>query len=52
VIFESAQGALLDRRYGFYPYITKTSCDYKNAITLLKETKQEYNLTRIGIIVI
>lgn len=37
VIFEGAQGALLDENYGFQPYTTWTTCTWKNAMDLLKD---------------
>jgi adenylosuccinate synthase len=48
VVFEGAQGALLDPNYGFYPFITKTPCTPTNALSLLDETKVPYDITRIG----
>jgi adenylosuccinate synthase len=39
IIFEGAQGALLDRFYGFYPYITKTKCNFSNISQLTPELK-------------
>jgi adenylosuccinate synthase len=35
-IFEGAQGVLLDRRYGFFPYITKTDTTFANAHSLVE----------------
>src|SRR3989339_133125 len=37
VIFEGAQGVLLDPVYGFYPYITKTRTTAENAFRLIRE---------------
>ena len=36
VIFEGAQGALLDEKYGFHPHTTRSDCTFGNARTLLK----------------
>lgn len=36
VIFEGAQGALLDRRRGFVPHVTKSDTTVTNAVSLLK----------------
>lgn len=52
IIFEGAQGVLLDRNYGFFPYITKTSCQFNNCHDLLKSTGVEYNLHKIGLLVL
>ncbi len=35
VIFEGAQGVLLDVEYGFWPYVTKTKITFENADKLL-----------------
>jgi adenylosuccinate synthase len=40
VIFEGAQGALLDRRYGFAPYITKTRTTCHNALDVMDEVRR------------
>jgi adenylosuccinate synthase len=37
VIFEGAQGILLDQHYGFRPHITKSSCTNLNALEVLRE---------------
>ena len=37
IIFEGAQGILLDQHYGFRPYITKSSCTNLNALEILRE---------------
>jgi len=42
VIFEGAQGILLDQDFGFFPNVTRGNTTSKNAITLI----QEYNLPR------
>ncbi|MEK7151112.1 MAG: adenylosuccinate synthetase [Patescibacteria group bacterium] len=49
VIFEGAQGALLDPRYGFAPYVTKTRMSFENANTLLDESGYNGDCTRIGV---
>jgi adenylosuccinate synthase len=38
VVFEGAQGVLLDERYGFHPYTTWSTTTFANALTLLAET--------------
>lgn len=34
VVFEGAQGVLLDREYGFWPHVTKTRTTFQNALSL------------------
>ena len=48
VIFEGAQGVLLDETYGFQPYTTWTSCTWKNAMDLLKD-HQDANV-KVGVL--
>ena len=38
VIFEGAQGVLLDQDYGFAPYTTWTDCTFGNAMKLISST--------------
>lgn len=35
IIFEGAQGALLDRSFGFKPFVTKSDCTFANAEKIL-----------------
>jgi len=37
IIFEGAQGILLDMDYGFFPNVTRSNCTIKNAVQLIKE---------------
>ncbi len=37
VIFEGAQGTLLDESWGFYPYTTWSNCTSHNALEMLRE---------------
>lgn len=37
VVFEGAQGVLLDEWYGFHPHTTYSTCTHDNARTLLRE---------------
>lgn len=37
IIFEGAQGVLLDEEYGFFPYVTRSKTTFDNADILLKE---------------
>jgi len=48
VVFEGAQGVLLDQSYGFHPYTTWTDITFKNAYNLLKGT--DCSVRRIGIL--
>ena len=45
VVFEGAQGVLLDQDYGFHPYITWSNCTFDNALTLIGSRP----VTRIGV---
>jgi adenylosuccinate synthase len=49
VIFEGAQGALLDEWRGFHPYTTWSTTTLANADHLLHEANYTGNVTRIGI---
>lgn len=44
IIFEGAQGALLDANHGFFPHITKSDCSASNALKLLEKVKNQENL--------
>ncbi|MBI2449964.1 MAG: adenylosuccinate synthetase [Candidatus Nealsonbacteria bacterium] len=50
VIFEGAQGALLDRNCGFKPHITKTDTTLANAYVLLREAGYKGKITKIGVL--
>lgn len=51
IIMEGAQGALLDRIYGFYPHITKSLCSPENALNLLKDLKSDsFEIIKIGVL--
>lgn len=51
VVFEGAQGVLLDENYGFAPHTTWTDTTYTNADTLIKEAGDEFAVVRkIGVI--
>jgi adenylosuccinate synthase len=49
VVFEGAQGALLDEWRGFHPYTTWSTTTLTNADHLLTEAQYAGNVTRIGI---
>ncbi len=56
LIFEGAQGVLLDHEYGFYPYVTKTRSTGQNALALLQsavdsiELEKYFEISRVGVI--
>lgn len=47
VLFEGAQGVLLDQTFGFQPHTTWTDITFKNAATL---TPSDVEVTRLGVI--
>ena len=49
VVFEGAQGVLLDETHGFQPHTTWTDCTFKNATRLLADTP-DVELRRLGIL--
>ncbi len=50
IIFEGAQGALLDYRHGFFPYVTKTRTTVDVAEKVLKDADLSDNqIQRIGV---
>ena len=50
VIFEGAQGVLLDEKYGFAPHTTWSDCTFNNAYTLLDEVNYKGDIERIGVL--
>ena len=48
VVFEGAQGVLLDEWHGFHPYTTWSTTTFANAETLLAETGQ--TAARLGVV--
>ena len=50
VVFEAAQGALLDEWYGFHPHTTWSTTTLANADHLLRASSYGGEVTRIGII--
>lgn len=51
VIFEGAQGMLLDQTWGFHPHTTWTDISFNNADTLIDELDPgEYDIEKIGVI--
>ena len=49
VVFEGAQGVLLDEWRGFHPYTTWSTTTFENAETLLRESGNETEATRLGV---
>jgi adenylosuccinate synthase len=50
VIFEGAQGVLLDEDWGFHPYTTWSHCTFVNALQLLAEVCPGEALFRLGVV--
>ncbi len=50
VIFEGAQGVLLDEIRGFHPYTTWSNCTFGNALTLLGEAGHSGRTVKLGLI--
>lgn len=50
LIFEGAQGVLLDEWYGFHPHTTWSTTTSANAITLLEEIGYGGSVTRMGVL--
>ncbi|WUH96595.1 adenylosuccinate synthetase [Spirillospora sp. NBC_00431] len=51
VVFEGAQGVLLDEWHGFHPYTTWSTTTFANAETLLAEAGEEAgSATRLGVL--
>ena len=50
IIFEGAQGALLDPEYGFTPYVTKTKTTFKNVEDLLNNRVPRSEIEKIGVL--
>lgn len=49
-VFEGAQGVLLDQYCGFFPHVTRSTCTFENALTLLKDAAFTGETTRIGLL--
>nr|MDQ2887140.1 adenylosuccinate synthetase [Chloroflexota bacterium] len=50
VLFEGAQGVLLDENYGFAPYTTWSTTTFANAETLLRECSYAGEVIKLGIV--
>jgi len=49
LIFEGAQGVLLDEWYGFHPHTTWSTTTFQNALALLGEIGYEGEVERLGV---
>jgi len=45
LIFEAAQGLLLDMDYGYFPHVTRSNCGMKNISNLLENIYGEHDIT-------
>jgi adenylosuccinate synthase len=50
VVFEGAQGVLLDEWAGFHPFTTWSTCTFENALTLLRDHGFDGEVTKIGVL--
>lgn len=50
IIFEGAQGVLLDENYGFAPYTTWSTTTFAHAETLMQEHDYTGEITRLGVV--
>lgn len=50
VVFEGAQGVLIDEKYGFHPYTTWANTTFENADQLLADFSYTRKVTRIGLL--
>lgn len=50
VVFEGANGVLLDPQDGFFPYVTRTRTTLQNAETLLREAEFRGRVVRLGVL--
>lgn len=50
VVFEGAQGVLLDEWRGFHPYTTWSTCTFDNALALVRELGDDNEVTRVGVL--
>ncbi len=49
IIFEGAQGVLLDEWFGFHPYTTWSTTTHENAFTLLNDIGFDGEVVRLGV---
>lgn len=49
MVFEGAQGVLLDAKAGFYPYNSWTNCSAENAVNLIQEYAPASEIVKVGV---
>jgi adenylosuccinate synthase len=50
VLFEGAQGMLLDQDHGFWPHVTPSHAGYTNPLQMLREHGSQRSMIRLGVI--
>jgi adenylosuccinate synthase len=50
VVFEGAQGVLLDQWHGFHPHTTWSTCTFENADALVAQTLGGHQFVRVGVL--
>lgn len=50
VVFEGAQGVLLDEWVGFHPHTTYSTCTFANAHSLLQAHRYQGEVARVGVV--
>ncbi len=50
VIFEGAQGVLIDEDVGFFPYVTRSHCTTRNALKFLDDARYQGHRERVGVL--
>ncbi|MBP9111312.1 MAG: adenylosuccinate synthetase [Polyangiaceae bacterium] len=50
LVFEGAQGVLIDENFGFAPHTTWSNCTFHNAETFLRDIRDERPSARFGVI--
>lgn len=50
VVFEGAQGVLIDEWRGFHPYTTWSTCTFQNACELLERANYTGEIRRVGVV--
>ncbi|MBX4205037.1 MAG: adenylosuccinate synthetase [Candidatus Doudnabacteria bacterium] len=50
MVFEGAQGVLLDAKYGFYPHVTKSNTTFANAEKILEDICFQGSVSKIGVL--
>jgi adenylosuccinate synthase len=49
IVFEGAQGVLLDKDFGFFPHVTRSNTTFYNAFELLEKAGYDGEIKKIGI---